>query len=47
MIKNLYINCELKYLTGIEKYKQIRDYIQNSQRELISETATIPDSEET
>lgn len=47
MIKNLYINCELKYLAGIEKYKQIRDYIQNSQRELLSDAATIPDSEET
>ena len=46
MIKELYINCELKYLAGIEKYKQIRDYIKNSQRELLSNATTTPDDEE-
>ena len=30
MIKKLYINCELKYLAGIEQYKQIKNYIKTS-----------------
>ena len=34
MIKNLYINCELKYLAGITKYKELRNYIRYSQKEL-------------
>lgn len=46
MIKNLYINCELKYLAGIEKYKQIREYIITSQRELVSNPTIETDEEE-
>jgi len=34
MIKNLYINCELKYLAGIEKFKQIKEYVRHTQKEL-------------
>lgn len=34
MIKNLYINCELKYLAGIEKYKQIKEYVRHNQMDL-------------
>lgn len=46
MIKELYINCELKYLAGIEKYKQIRDYIKISQRELVADSTIQQDDEE-
>jgi len=35
MIKNLYINCELKYLAGITKYKELKNYIRHTQNELI------------
>ena len=31
MIKNLYINCELKYLEGIEKYRQIKRIISTNE----------------
>jgi len=42
MIKNLYINCELKYLEGIEKYRQIKrivntDKIGNNRNEIYSQ----------
>ena len=31
MIKNLYINCELKYLEGIEKYRQIKRIVSTNE----------------